>query len=431
MENENSNHVEIIANWQKIINKNKSKVNQVQQRRNAITMIMVQHLVAASAHTFVNTATQSPSPSPPTNNLQSPLASPAASISSQPTSASSPLSSPLHDREHNIERHPRNIDTTQSSSSNRSTCSPLVSKVGTPEWSQTQSQISSSEEDLNTKRSDATKKQQTSAICEGSRSEEVATSEDFKQRLSHNLVYRQQLPTLSPANPTPCTSPALSSKSVNQEIPCPPHSPEAANSQDCRQQFTVLYNHLRQQPATSRQNTLIDIHQQQLAQPQHPQYKEGNSNEIEQQNRRSVITSREEEDSLSQERSSSENLDKQLEEQPSSDHYHSDDEDFDDEVPLDLSLPTKLARNRARTYSGTESDDSGSGATEQHSRHHHHHHHNHLHEASRRLKPEERKAAYKKSLMKRYCKYKVQRKLYVVSSTQSFLLIISVNNLIS
>ncbi|GBP10913.1 hypothetical protein EVAR_71754_1, partial [Eumeta japonica] len=182
-------------------------------------------------------------------------------------------------------------------------------------------------------------------------------------------------PILSPANPTPSTSPALSSKSSNQQISCPQYSPKETNIPDCRQQFTVLYNHLRQQPVTSRQNTIKNNHQQQLMPTEYPHYKDANINELEQQNRRSVITSREEEDSLSQERSSSEILDKHLGEQPSSDHYHSEDEDFDDEAPLDLSLSTKLASNRARTYSGTESDDSSSGVTE----HPHHQHHNRFH----------------------------------------------------
>ncbi|XP_023301963.2 ecdysone-induced protein 74EF isoform X1 [Lucilia cuprina] len=351
-------------------------------------MIMVQHLVAANAHTFVNPTAQSPSPSPPANNLQSPLASPTASISSHPTTASSPLSSPSDDRDLNMQKIPCNMDATQCSSSNRSTCSPLQNKVETPEWSQTQSQMSEEEDDLEAQRRSDIINQTTSAIHKGSLQDEEDQDEELEERISH-----PQQSTTSPTNPTPSSSPALSANSLNQHIPSPQHSPTTtANSQDCRQQFTVLYNHLRQHPPSSRLNVLND-HKQPLPQPHHPHQKDNNGNEMEQQNRRSVITSREEEDSLSQERSSSENLDKQMEEQPTSDHFNSDDEDFDDEVPLDLSLPTKLARNRTRTYSGTESDDSGSGVNDHHHRHH---------EASRRLKPEERKAAYKKSLMKRY-----------------------------
>lgn len=54
----------------------------------------------------------------------------------------------------------------------------------------------------------------------------------------------------------------------------------------------------------------------------------------------------------------------------------------DEDGPLDLSLPA--GRRRDRTYSGTESDDSGGAGEEK----------------------AVGKAAYKKSLMKRYCKYK-------------------------
>lgn len=55
--------------------------------------------------------------------------------------------------------------------------------------------------------------------------------------------------------------------------------------------------------------------------------------------------------------------------------------DDDDNKPLDLSLP--IGRRRDRTFSGTDSDDSGEGKAGG-------------------------KAAYKKSLMKRYCKYFIQ-----------------------
>ncbi|KAM7357211.1 ecdysone-induced protein E74 isoform 1-T1 [Cochliomyia hominivorax] len=381
-------------------------------------MIMVQHLVAANAHTFANPTNQSPSPSPPANNLQTPLASPSVSISSHPTTASSPLSSPGEVRDLKMEKLPCSVDATQNSiNSNRSTVSPVQTNhdENTPEWSQTQSQMSEEyEEDLvDTQRPSTIQNKSTTSTTSAIHKESSQDLEDeheeddqeFEDRLNHpDTEYhhhnsRQQSVNSPATNPTPSTSPALSA------TPSPQHSPTTSgNSQDCRQQFTVLYNHLRQHPPASRHNLLNDHLDQNkstttiLHQTLH--HKEGH-NEIEQQNRRSVITSREEEDSLSQERSSTENLVKEMEEQPPSDHYHSDDEDFDDEVPLDLSLPTKLARNRARTYSGTESDDSGSGVNDHHPHHHHHHIHHH-HETNRRLKPEERKAAYKKSLMKRY-----------------------------
>lgn len=61
--------------------------------------------------------------------------------------------------------------------------------------------------------------------------------------------------------------------------------------------------------------------------------------------------------------------------------YATDEED----LPLDLSLPSE--RRRTRTYSGTESDDSTGTGEDKVSG----------------------KAAYKKSLMKRYCKYRLNR----------------------
>lgn len=67
------------------------------------------------------------------------------------------------------------------------------------------------------------------------------------------------------------------------------------------------------------------------------------------------------------------------------DDYHRNNEDViidEDDAPLDLSLPVGR-RCRNRTYSGTESDDSGGPGEEKTGG----------------------KAAYKKNLMKRYCKY--------------------------
>lgn len=60
--------------------------------------------------------------------------------------------------------------------------------------------------------------------------------------------------------------------------------------------------------------------------------------------------------------------------------------DDDDNKPLDLSLP--MGRRRDRTFSGTDSDDSGEGKAGG-------------------------KAAYKKSLMKRYCKY-INTRIYTI-----------------
>lgn len=364
-----------------------------------INMIMVQHLVAANAHSFANAtanSTASPSPSPPlTSNggggIHSPLASPTNSTSStsQQTMVSTPLSSPAAGDILMVDTK-LTCNLTEASSSTSSVnalkrsltttvCSPRDHADTSINWSTSVEQNHRSDEEEVSQQDASNNRnlQMPSAICQQP-DEEVET-------------HCKRAASQSPQH-TPSTSPALSQHSTE--------SAPTANSQDphtistCRQKFAVLYNHLRQQhqpqPSTPPRQDCMEVEQ---APPV----------------RRSVITSREEEDSLSQERSASsssvEHLHKDLDErhyhEPPSDHYHSDDEDFDDEAPLDLSLPTKLARNRARTYSGTDSDDSGSGVNDGEHHHHHHHHSG----AARRLKPEERKAAYKKSLMKRYCKF--------------------------
>lgn len=72
----------------------------------------------------------------------------------------------------------------------------------------------------------------------------------------------------------------------------------------------------------------------------------------------------------------------------SMDNYSEEEEEDDIDSPLDLSVNATTLRNRDRTYSETESEDSGSGVTEgEHAQ----------------LKAEQR-SAYKKNLMKRYCK---------------------------
>lgn len=376
-------------------------------------MIMVQHLVAANAHTFVNAsnaATASPSPSPPASNghhLHSPLASPTASTSStsQQTIVSSPLSSPnaAGDMVDVVSKLSCNLNSNHNSNSSsiasavsHSMSSPREDPAKDTNWCQSPSIVRPA-----ASTSPTIRPKTPSAICEEDEEEDRLEYKDTSQSPQH----------------TPSTSPALSHHSASQaqqNILDPSasanneqqreNSHEANTISTCRQKFAVLYNHLRQQQPPSRHDSM-DVE----STPAPPQ---------QQPARRSVITSREEEDSLSEERSASatsvEHLQKDLDEprhyhphhhhqhvhhsHPPSDHYHSDEEeeeeeDFDDEVPLDLSLPTKLARSRARTYSGSDSDDSGSG----------------VHDAergslARRLKPEERKAAYKKSLMKRYCK---------------------------
>lgn len=70
---------------------------------------------------------------------------------------------------------------------------------------------------------------------------------------------------------------------------------------------------------------------------------------------------------------------------------HDEEEEDEEDRPLDLSLSTALSRRRVRTYSGgtDDSDDSGAGAGDS---------------ELNRLKSDEGRAAYKKNLMKRYCK---------------------------
>uniref|UniRef100_A0A1B0AXV3 Uncharacterized protein n=1 Tax=Glossina palpalis gambiensis TaxID=67801 RepID=A0A1B0AXV3_9MUSC len=341
---------------------------------------MVQHLVAANAHAFASPAgnlnsdsANSPTPSPPStlnasNILSSPLASPSAISLSQQSSAS-PLSSPAAGDL--VPKLACAMDT-NSISNQRTSC--LASncpdlKVDTSVWKRTQAESRVDSQELS--------KKTLSAITE---------SEEFKESLSSPTQIQATAPAL-------ISAPILNNQT---QLPIQKQLSTQSNQEDhlqstCRQEFAVLYNHLRQH---ARQ---MD-HKDNQGQEQQPQMQQ--SHEADQQNRRSVITRREEEFSslksqshVSLTESHNRGVVQQTEELTSaqSDHYHSDEEDYDDEAPLDLSLPTKHIRARTRTYSDTESDDSGSAGNDNENEH------------DSRLKPEERRAAYKKSLMKRYC----------------------------
>ncbi|XP_067647470.1 ecdysone-induced protein 74EF isoform X2 [Eurosta solidaginis] len=379
-------------------------------------MIMVQHLVAANAaHTLVSQSalssavSTSPIPcSPPsTHNVSSSVSSVTSSASLASNALSSPARSPspvaLSQQSVSPLASPTiinaSVNTTGSLNDDKSLNCCNKQKHNEHRTFECNDKIWGSSNDNNNNNEDKIlscaidTQKSTTQTTDISHTEKISPAPNYSNNSNRNIST-----TSSPQN-----SPSLT-------VSTP--SAETERIFNCREKFTVLYNHLRQHKYSGNTHD----HQSSIRYQQNNNVNNSIEEErekyaeISQQVRRTVITSKSENDAELKARRRCNTPERRKEIQDDNCHVRimhenceddnivlgenvinsmencnsEEDDEEDTDSPLDLSVSAATLRNR--TYSETDSEDSGSGVTE--SEH-------------AQLKAEQR-SAYKKNLMKRY-----------------------------